>query len=752
MFSSSAARRLWIAILMLGVCGPAAAVEGRAPSAPTADEKFSPVIHIQKFNEKVVIDGHLDEPVWQKIPPITHFVQTEPDEGKPASERTEVRIFYDDKRLYFGFRCFDGDPKKIVRRLDAHDASTHTDSVDILLDTFHDLKSGYYFSVNVGGGQFDATALEQSGEGFHMYDSTWDAVWYDATSIDAEGWTAEIAIPFKILRFPRTPVQEWGINLARSITRRNESDHWVFVTRFDGAMRPSKAGLLEGLENIQPGHALDFLPFVTGRVTNYGREDGHFAKLGNAGLDVEYALTSNLVLDGAVNPDFSQAEADEFNLALSRFELFYPEKRPFFNEGMDNFKTPLNLFFTRRIGAALPDGEPQKILAGGKITGKVGAYKIGFLDAKTVARDYFDPANTNPDNPASPNNFFAPSANFFVLRVSRDILKKSSVGFITVNRNQTNNAASTSEHANGVDANFIIGDHITWSTQVAVTSSPLFRGSWGKRIGADTQFKYNSEKWEYRLHLKSLGEKFDVEQIGFEPETNRKGGSVSLVYKPFINRWGIRQIFIQPDYEATHLQDGRLDSSSAALVFSAEFQNFWQAEVGYTYDRVRYNTFTPDYQPAPDGRTRVYATPRIFMEVSSNENRPFSFSLEFENAFRFVNFPFYFQGRSRNWYATGNWKIGSRLRTSFSANLYQESYLDGRKFQNRGSFIWRFSGNLTPKWRARILAQYATQIDPNRFLYDPGLIDPSSLFGQQRFSINSLLAYDFNARSALFIG
>ncbi|MBZ5551680.1 MAG: carbohydrate binding family 9 domain-containing protein [Acidobacteriia bacterium] len=712
-----------------------------------------PVIHIEKLNERVVIDGRLDEPVWQQIAPITSFTQTDPDEGKPASERTEVRIFYDDKKIYFGFRCFDRDAGKIVARFDAHDARTNSDSVDILLDTFHDLKSGYFFSINARGVQYDATVLEQSGlKGFEMYDSTWNAVWEDATTIDGEGWTAEVAIPFKILRFPRTSTQEWGINLGRSIVRRNEDSRWVFVARFDEAMRPSKSGVVEGLHDIEPGHALDVLPSITSRFTNFGRADGHYAKLGSAGLDVKYGLTSNLVLDATVNPDFSQAEADEFNLTVSRFELFFPEKRQFFNEGMDNFKTPLNLFFTRRIGAALPDGEPQRILAGAKITGKMGAYKIGFLDAGTVERNFFDPDNVNPSNPASPNNFDAPAANFFVLRVARDILKKSSIGFITVNRDQQNTTASFSERATGVDANFLFGDHITWSTQLAVSSSPRFRGSLGKRIAEDSQFAYNSKQWEYHLHLKSLGEKFDVEQIGFEPETNRWGGSAWIVYKPFINRYGIRQLFIEPNYDFTHLQDGRVDDSGADFSISAQFKNFWSAGLDWSYDRVRFNRFTPDHLPLPDGSTRIYVNPKYVVELSSNENRQFSFSFELENRFRFVNFPFNFQGRTRNWYVTVNWKIGDRFRTSLSTNVYQERFLNGAPFQNRASLIWHVSGNLTRKWRARLLAQYSSEIDPKRFVFDPHISDFSLAFGQKRLAINSLLAYDFNARSALFIG
>ncbi|HSP07954.1 MAG TPA: DUF5916 domain-containing protein, partial [Acidobacteriota bacterium] len=279
-----------------------------------------PSVHIDYYPDAVVIDGKLDEAVWQKITPITSFIQTEPDEGKEVSERTEARMFYDSNNLYFGIRCYDREAHKIIRRLDVHDASTSSDSIDILIDSLHDRKSGYFFSINSRGVQFDATVLEQNGkQGFDLYDQTWNAVWQDATTIDDQGWYLEVAIPFKILRFPRAKSQEWGLNIGRWITRKNENARWAFVSRFDQVMRPSKAGNLLGIENAQPGHALDFIPYVSSRYGNYSKQD--FGSINNAGVDGRYGLTSNLALDGTFNPDFSQTESDQFDLSLSRFEL-----------------------------------------------------------------------------------------------------------------------------------------------------------------------------------------------------------------------------------------------------------------------------------------------------------------------------------------------------------------------------------------------------------------------------------------------
>src|SRR5262249_51862975 len=205
-------------------------------------------------NAKSSVDGELDEPVWSQIAPVTDFIQTDPDLGKPISEKTEVRIFYDSTALYFGIWAYDSEPQKVRYQLGEHDAFTGTDSFDVLLDTFGDRHTGYYFSINCSGSQFDALSSETgSGEGFSsVHDQSWDGVWSSAARKQPWGWSAEIAIPFKSLRVPRD-ARDWGINLQRTITRKNENAHWVPVSRFDGTMKPSKAGVLEGIEVAEQG-------------------------------------------------------------------------------------------------------------------------------------------------------------------------------------------------------------------------------------------------------------------------------------------------------------------------------------------------------------------------------------------------------------------------------------------------------------------------------------------------------------------
>jgi hypothetical protein len=218
-----------------------------------------------------------------------------------------------------------------------------------------------------------------------------------------------------------------------------------------------------------------------------------------------------------------------------------------------------------------------------------------------------------------------------------------------------------------------------------------------------------------------------------------------------VNRYGIRQFTIGPNWDFLFLQNWDMDDSGADFIVKTQFKNFWTTEIGYSYDQVRYNQFTPDLKPLPDGSTKVYPNPKIFFEVTSNNTRPVWFDFQLIHRFHFVNFPFYFHGRTREWSGTLNAKLGENFRTALSTNLFQERFEDGRKFQNRGSLAWRLSGNFTRKWQARILLQYSSALDPERFVYVPGL-DDYSAFRKDRIAVNSLVAYDFNARSAFYVG
>jgi hypothetical protein len=703
-------------------------------------------VHIQKLAAKIKVDGRLDEPVWSALTPIIDFTQTEPDLGAPVSERTEALIFYDDDNIYFGFRCYDHEPQKILHRLGAHDALTRSDSVDVFIDTFHDRRTGYYYSVNARGIQFDAVSNETSsnnGEDLfsRVHDGTWDGVWYSAAVIEDWGWSAEIAIPFKSIRLPRESVQTWGLNLNRTIVRKNESAFWQAVTRFDGAMRPSKAGTMTGIENVHVGRDLELIPYFSTKYRSspwLPKFDGASA---NAGLDARYGVTQNLTANLTVNPDFDDTEADEFTSQISRFEIFFPEKRKFFTEGANYFATPMNLFFSRRIGERLPDGEPQRIYQGAKLTGKSGPWTIGALEAVTQRTDFTDPETGQ--------NELSPQAVFGVLRVERGILAKSSIGFISVNRWQrplvgadfSGNLLNAAETAQAVDLNILHGEHLSWASQFLVNTNALYPGMNAQHLGWKSDFSYDSEKFTYQTGGKFLGREVNLSQVGFEPEVDRWSGYMAAEYKPFINRWGVRQLFTSLNYDESNGTHGELEDSGADFDISAQFKNFWTAHAHYSYDRVRFFDFVICAStPACDARlatrlntTHVYPIPRYSFNISSNTNRALSFTARFVGG-KQVQYDWDYYGYRKQLELGLNARLGDHLRWELNATQIRESLWNNAHYQNRNFLISRWLYQFTPKLRARILAQYE----------DDHLAS--------NLSINSLVAYDFTARSAFFFG
>ncbi len=709
---------------------PAAARPGTEPAT-----RKTQIRHIEA---KIHVDGRLDEPVWSQLTPLTDFVQTEPNEGAPASERTEAFLFYDNDKLYFGFKCYDSEPDKIIARYDTHDARTFSDSVNIFLDPFGDRRTGYFFSINARGVQFDALLSEAAG-----MDPTWDGIWESATRIESWGWSAEAAIPFKSIRF--RPGQTWGINLGRDIVRKNERDNWQIVTRFDNFYRPSKAGLLEGVENVKPGRNLELIPYFSSRLRRGAPNPLDNGNRLEAGGDLRWGVLPNATVNAALNPDFADTEADEINITLSRFELFFPEKRAFFNEGSNFFATPLNLFFTRRVGARLTDqnglssGVPQHILFGTKLTGRVGAWSVGLLDARTEATHF---TAVDPNTGARVNDF-APAANFFVLRVQHDIWKNSSIGFVSVNRDQGPGDVGSTQRVHGVDLGIVAGPHVKWSTQAVYNQNHTTAFGGIHRFGFRSDFGYNADRWEAYFGYKYLGRGFDVSAIGFEPETDRHAAYGDIIYKPFIDRHGIRQIFFELDYGTSMDTEGRLQDAGADAVVRVQLRNFWSLRASYSYDRTRFFRFTPAANCPPPflctpafaalTDTRVYIKPRVQLFLQTNENRPVSLGYTFTTR-KMAQFHENFYGRAQQHELALQARLFGRTRIQFSGLLVREWLLDHTPFQDRRLFITRINYQFTRKLRARVLAQVTNDRRA------------------QNFNVNSIVAYDFTARSALIIG
>jgi hypothetical protein len=388
------------------LAAPAPAQE--APPMPKPEERFVPEVRAVRAATPIVLDGRLDDPAWTWAPAFDAFRQLDPDEGQPATERTELRVAYDEQSIYVGVRLYDGEPALISRRLSRRDYASDADRVRILLDPYHDHLTGALFEVTAAGVQGDAAIYNDTFE-----DPAWDAVWESAVSEDAEGWSVELRIPFAQLRFPAALDEHtWGINAERVIQRKNEHDWLELVPKTESGLA-SRMAHLTGLESIRASKALSLLPYAAARSEHVAPFDGDPFNDGSRqfkglGLDLKYGLSSNLTIDATLNPDFGQVEVDPAVVNLTQFETFYEEKRPFFLEGaqiLENFgrngasrffsfdRAEPTIFYSRRIGRS-PQGFPDAdyadvpsattILGAGKLTGKTASgWSVALLEAVT---------------------------------------------------------------------------------------------------------------------------------------------------------------------------------------------------------------------------------------------------------------------------------------------------------------------------------------------------------------------------------
>ncbi len=342
-----------------------------------------------------VIDGRLSEEAWALAPAAADFTQRDPDEGLPATERTEVRVLYDDTAVYVGARMFDGEPQRIDRRLSPRDSDPDADRLTVYLDPMRDRLTGAIFRVSASNVQQDAVLHNDS-----WWDTTWDGVWQSQVSVDDQGWSAEVRIPLSQLRFATSEHQTWGINVERFVRRKNEYSWLEMVPKNQNGLA-SRMLDLTGLDGMRPRRNLELLPYVAGRVelvepaTSGNPFNDGARPFGAAGLDLKWGLTSNLTVSATVNPDFGQVEVDPAVVNLTAFETFFQEKRPFFLEGSQTFNnfgrggandfwgfnnSEPQIFYSRRIGRApqlsvtgdyVDSPTATTILGAAKLTGKM---------------------------------------------------------------------------------------------------------------------------------------------------------------------------------------------------------------------------------------------------------------------------------------------------------------------------------------------------------------------------------------------
>ena len=500
------------------------------------EPEVRPVARALKISNPPGIDGRMDDEVWEGVPSMTGFVQREPMDGSPASERTEVRVLFDDEAIFFGVWAYDSRPNEIIPGDQVRDYEVQdSDAVVIVIDTYNDEQNAFVFGTTPAGIEYDGQVANEGqgsgrflGAGFNPqrrfqsgsgagFNKNWDGSWEVATSMDSGGWYAEFRIPFNTLRYGGDN-DSWGLNVSRRIRRLNEESLWSAVPREFNLYRLNYAGTIVGLD--PPFHRLGTVTpyFLTSSSRNYEIGESSFGEDLNIGGEAKLQVTQGLTLDVTANTDFAQVEVDDQQVNLTRFSLLFPEKRAFFLENAGFFAVGgggADLFFSRRIG--IVDGERVPIRGGGRLSGKAVGVNLGLLHIQTG------------DAPGTQGDAYS------VARVARELPNRSRVGALIIDRYR----GATSDHNRtyAADARVGIGEALTVTSFLAGTETP---GLIGKETAFDLTTNWRTRDWALTLQGREIGDNFNPE-VGFLP---RKGyryyqGHLMRYFRP---SWIFREI------------------------------------------------------------------------------------------------------------------------------------------------------------------------------------------------------------------
>ena len=657
-----------------------------------------------------VIDGILNEPAWADAAVIEDFTQQEPNEGQPATERTIVRLMYDSESLYIAMEAYDSIADGVIATEMRRDSFQllEEDNFQIILDTFNDNRSGYMFVTSPLGAKLEQQISEEGEGGYSRSSSStnsnvnvdWDGVWNVSTQQTGNGWVAEIEIPMVTMRFPKTDRQVWGLNFMRNIRRKNEQVYWAPVPKGYELMRVSRAGTLLGLAGIDRGMDLRITPYVLGA----GRQDRNTAAvfdgsgLNDVGVDVKYGIAAGLNLDLTLNTDFAQVEVDEQQVNLTRFPLFFPEKRDFFleNAGMFSVKSQqsfgrvADLFFTRRIGLA--NGQPVPIIGGTRLTGKVQRHNVAVMNIQTqgVGGELGE--------------------NFFVGRYSRDIFARSKVGGIVVNKE-----AIGGSHFNrtiAVDTSLTPHPFLSITGFVAKTESP--------QVTRDDMMGHMMVMWlspSARIYSEysDIQDNFNAE-VGFVPRLGIRRSKLHGQWNPRPGRWGIRSMDPMLNVEYTTDQANRLltrrvhhmmgiqfeDGSSVTFITNKMFEQLdvpFQISQNTTIPVGTYRFWQPSVFYRSDPSQRVSGNARYSPQG-------------------------FFGGRRVDWGGGLNWRATSRIAAQASFRRSDVTLPGGAFVADLASTTFDLA--LSPEMTLRSLVQYNSTTDSIstsvrfNWIYKPG--------------------------------
>ena len=583
-------------------------------------------IYAVRVSTPPVIDGILSDSVWNLAKPVSDFTQQEPIAGAKATFKTVVRILYDEKNLYVSFMCYDDEPDKIIARaLKLDGAWGADDNIALFFDTFNDDRNAYWFGTNPLGMRDDA--LLTSSSGFGGFHESWHGVWNVNSAIVDSGWSTEMIFPFSTFKFFDTDIQHWGVNFQRKIQRLGESDQWTAIGKDLEFHRIAFAGDLLGIEGIKRGNPVYLKPFLTAGAERNGTENSYIHK---GGLDVKYGITQSLSLDLTFNTDFAQVESDRSRINLSRFPLFFPEKRDFFLEGANVFDFSFggnnNLFYSRRIG--IHNGKEIPIIAGAKLVGRANNMEIGFIDMQTRNEDIL------------------PTTNYGVARVKYDVFDQSYIGGFISNRISKDDY----NRSFGTDAlfttnTFLRDKTLSIGTNIAKTDKKHgAKNSWAGRVYID----YPNDLIDQFMAYTFVQENFNP-GIGFVSRTGIQSYDYNLNISPRINLGIINKLQFTPIESVFILdKDNNLlgaDMEFKPIGFSTIHDDNFSFEINREFDFVQTPFDIFENTVIPAGK---YWYTTLGASLRTGRGRPLYGTIEFSAGD-------YYTGKRKSFYSQLNW-------------------------------------------------------------------------------------------------
>lgn len=532
--------------------------------------------------EEIILDGNIHEAFWENTEIATGFLQQEPVEGNKASEKTEVRVAYDDNNLYIGVILYDSDPEGIKGFQRKWDQSLATDDRFMwILDTYNDQRNAYFFEINPEGLMGDG--LLKTGQGT-SFNKSWNGIWRAWVTKGPYGWSAEIRIPFRTLNF-NPDNDTWGINFQRTIRRKNEELLWTGHRRNQGLFRPQNAGKLRGLNKPSQGIGLEAIPYGISTYSTKGNENTFEDKwTANGGFDVNYSVTPNLRAGLTFNTDFAETEVDDRQVNLTRFPLVFPERRAFFLEGASVFNfapsSSPNPYFSRRIG--LQGGEPVPILGGGRLIGRIGQSDVGLIHIRTRE---------------APNG--TPPEDFTVARVTQNVLRESQVGVIYTRR-ATDGDSLADRHTIGMDvelgtSRFLGNKNLQFQAFIAHHNEalPAVRETefWDRTVRG-LRLNFPNQPWSGHVSYREFGNAYDP-AVGFAPRVAFRRLQPTVTYSPLISNSNvIRELTWEYNFE--YLMDLNFRAATVnhritLLGFRFETGDFFRILFTHNYENLDFD-------------------------------------------------------------------------------------------------------------------------------------------------------------------